>query len=82
MIAFVATAPVRAEEPPLKGAFGEVFALADEPYPAPQTAFQTRDGETVTLADFKGRVVLLNFWATWCAPCVEEMPTLDALQAD
>ena len=39
------------------------------------------DGQDLTLADFEGRVVLLNIWATWCAPCREEMPTLDALQA-
>ncbi|PWE29856.1 TlpA family protein disulfide reductase [Maritimibacter sp. 55A14] len=39
------------------------------------------DGRDLTLADFHGRVVLLNIWATWCAPCREEMPTLDALQA-
>lgn len=39
------------------------------------------DGRNLTLADFEGRVVLLNIWATWCPPCREEMPTLDALQA-
>jgi len=39
------------------------------------------DGRDLTLADFEGRVVLLNIWATWCPPCREEMPTLDALQA-
>jgi thiol-disulfide isomerase/thioredoxin len=38
-------------------------------------------GEKVTLADFRGKPVLLNLWATWCAPCVKELPTLDALQA-
>ena len=37
-------------------------------------------GRDLTLADFRGRVVLLNIWATWCVPCREEMPTLDALQ--
>lgn len=37
-------------------------------------------GRDLTLADFRGRVVLLNVWATWCVPCREEMPTLDALQ--
>ena len=43
--------------------------------------FVDGDGHELTLADFEGRVVLLNIWATWCAPCREEMPTLDALQA-
>ncbi len=38
-------------------------------------------GRALTLEDFRGKVVLLNIWATWCAPCRKEMPTLDALQA-
>ena len=48
---------------------------------APGTSFEDPDGEKVTLADFRGKPVLLNLWATWCAPCVAEMPTLDALAA-
>ncbi len=48
--------------------------------PAPDYAFAGPDGETLTLGDFRGKVVLLNFWATWCPPCVEEMPSLDKLQ--
>ena len=43
--------------------------------------FVDGDERDLTLADFEGRVVLLNIWATWCPPCREEMPTLDALQA-
>ncbi|HEY0626779.1 MAG TPA: TlpA disulfide reductase family protein [Allosphingosinicella sp.] len=46
---------------------------------APDTAFLDPDGEQVSLADFRGKPLLLNLWATWCAPCVAEMPTLDAL---
>ena len=43
--------------------------------------FQDAGGRAHTLGDFKGKVVLLNLWATWCAPCREEMPALDRLQA-
>jgi thiol-disulfide isomerase/thioredoxin len=44
-------------------------------------AFQTPEGEPVTLADFHGQMLLLNLWATWCIPCREEMPALDRLDA-
>ena len=40
--------------------------------------FETPKGETLKLADFRGKPLVLNFWATWCPPCVEEMPLLDA----
>ena len=43
---------------------------------------RTREAKPLTLADFAGRTVLLNLWATWCAPCREEMPALDRLQSD
>jgi thiol-disulfide isomerase/thioredoxin len=48
---------------------------------APGIGFADPDGKPVTLASFKGKPVLLNLWATWCAPCVAEMPTLDKLAA-
>lgn len=53
-----------------------------EPTPVPDTSFTDPDGGSHSLADYRGQVVLLNFWATWCAPCREEMPSLDALQAE
>jgi thiol-disulfide isomerase/thioredoxin len=48
---------------------------------APDYAFVNGDGQPVKLTDFKGKVVVMNVWATWCGPCVEEMPTLAKLQA-
>lgn len=48
---------------------------------APQALFKDPAGESVSIADFKGKPLLLNLWATWCAPCVVEMPTLDELAA-
>ena len=46
---------------------------------APTAPFADADGQDVALADFEGKPVLLNIWATWCAPCKAEMPTLDTL---
>jgi thiol-disulfide isomerase/thioredoxin len=49
--------------------------------PAPDTQFLDPDGEPTSLQAFRGRPLLVNLWATWCAPCVTEMPSLDALAA-
>src|SRR4051812_9058151 len=57
------------------------FQEQSSPKPAPEIGFTDADGRQLSLADFRGKVVLLNFWATWCVPCVEEMPSLDKLQA-
>ena len=57
-----------------------VVGWASAPQPLPEIRFQDGDGKPYTLSDFRGKVVLLNVWATWCAPCRKEMPTLDRLQ--
>ena len=63
---------------------GEVaaFTPAQAPRRLPALSFRDGNGKALTLADFKGRTVLLNLWATWCVPCRKEMPTLDALQRE
>jgi peroxiredoxin len=53
-----------------------------EPSPAPQFALKELSGKSVSLSDYKGKVVLLNFWATWCVPCRAEIPDLVRLQKE
>src|SRR5206468_4480825 len=57
------------------------FARVARAKPAPELRFNDAEGRAHTLAEFRGKVVLLNIWATWCEPCREEMPALDRLQA-
>lgn len=57
----------------------EKLVVHAEPKPAPEAAFEDAEGGSVSLADFRGRVVLLNLWATWCPPCRKEMPSIDRL---
>ena len=62
-------------------AFQSKFKVLPNAGPAPDLVFYDEAGKPRTLADFKGKVVVMNIWATWCAPCVTEMPTLAKLQA-
>jgi len=57
------------------------FGRAASPKAIPELRFVDASGRAQTLADFRGKVLLLNVWATWCEPCREEMPALDRLQA-
>jgi thiol-disulfide isomerase/thioredoxin len=65
-------------------AHGEIAALtiARTPFLVPNLAFKDAEGHDRTLADWRGRTVLFNLWATWCVPCRKEMPALNALEAD
>ena len=59
----------------------EKLEVPAQPRGQPATVFTDGAGKATTLADFKGQVVVMNLWATWCAPCKKEMPTLAKLQA-
>lgn len=68
--------PVLAEEPV------RPFPLLNAPVAVPEIAFADGAGTPRSLTDFRGKIVLLNIWATWCVPCRTEMPTLDRLQGE
>jgi thiol-disulfide isomerase/thioredoxin len=65
---------------PASAAAQPPFIALETPRPLPPLSFLNGDGAAMTLADFHGRIVLLNVWATWCVPCRKEMPALDRLQ--
>ena len=75
----VVTAP--GPKPPAPRITGEIqhFSLLRNPRAPADFTFVDAKGRSQSLAAFRGRVVLVNFWATWCAPCVKEMPALDRL---
>ncbi|MFC4173849.1 TlpA family protein disulfide reductase [Microvirga sp. GCM10011540] len=77
-----ASQPVAESLKPL--ARGELAAVgvSNAPKPPPDIAFLGPAGQTKSLADFKGKTILVNLWATWCVPCRQEMPALDKLQAE
>jgi thiol-disulfide isomerase/thioredoxin len=76
LTAFSSASP--ASTPPIEGSMIK-FVASDPPVPVPDTPFIGADGASIKLADYKGRLVLLNFWATWCAPCIRELPSIEAL---
>ncbi len=72
--------PAMAAAPEFTGDFQNFTPIRPRP-PAPEMPVRDGEGRELGLDRFRGKVVLLNFWATWCAPCVREMPALDRLQA-
>jgi thiol-disulfide isomerase/thioredoxin len=72
------SAPVLAEKPPIAGDMKD-FITAEPVKPVPAFAITDLEGKEVTLDALKGKVVVLNLWATWCVPCIKEMPSLERL---
>ena len=74
--AFIATLRIASAQEAPKN-----FVFVSKPTPVPEINFDDAEGQARKLSDFKGKVLLVNIWATWCGPCRTEMPALDRLQA-
>lgn len=68
-------------DPPVFRSSSGQFTFLKPISPAPDVSIRALDGTETSLKQFRGKVVLLNFWATWCGPCIYEMPLLDRLAA-
>ncbi len=58
------------------------LSFHSEPKPVSKSTYTMEDGSTGSLADYRGKIAVVNFWATWCAPCRKEMPMLSELQSE
>ncbi len=78
----IKAAAATTNDPPAFMGASRQFTLIRPVKKAPFKTLVGHDGKPYDLASLKGKVVLVNFWATWCAPCIVEMPTLDKLQSE
>jgi thiol-disulfide isomerase/thioredoxin len=76
------TAPAGPGSNPLSQGHVAAFVFRKAPEALPEVKFQDAAGSERTMADWRGKVVLVNLWATWCLPCRKEMPSLDRLQKE
>ena len=75
-----APGPKRAAQPPTFNGTARPFVFLKQARAVRFGPFADAEGKPVTLDRYRGKILLVNFWATWCAPCIHEMPTLDRLQ--
>jgi thiol-disulfide isomerase/thioredoxin len=76
----IAAAAEQEPDAPDRATLGE-FVPSSPPFPAPAISITDSSGHSAELADLKGKIVVVNLWATWCEPCLREMPSLERLQS-
>jgi len=80
-IAFAGIAGIALAQQQAPSGTVKAFERATTPKPAPDLRWRGPEGTETSLAAYRGKVVLMNLWATWCAPCIKELPSLERLQA-
>jgi peroxiredoxin len=82
LVAASLASPVAASEQNAPNTIGGIFTPIEMPFPAPDFAFRDGDGADRGIVEYRGKAVVVYFWATWCAVCAIDMPALDKLQGE